>query len=134
MKVIKSFCQALIHHPDIVTCIRDDSSNPQHKAILPDPVDNMNKARYALSIRRTAATPAGLPKARWQVITGIPGWPKEPGWVNWKCKAVASAEPLEIYVAGRSWKRGLDLEKLVEDVAVTAGMTKGFAEQDVQDN
>lgn len=95
---------------------------------------NAKTEYYDLTMYRTSATRASLSTASWQVNTGIPACVKKPEWVSWKCKALASVEPLDVSVAARYWEGGLCLEKLVEDVAVAAGMMRCFKEENRKGN
>ena len=62
------------------------------------------------------------------MFTGIPGWTEEADWSSFGCNAIDRAWLLEFTVAARRWDEPLDLEALVERLAVASGMGRAYAE------
>lgn len=62
------------------------------------------------------------------MCTTISGSRQAAEWPSFKCNAVDRAWPLEFIVAARQWDEPLDLEALVESLAVASGMGRAYAE------
>ena len=125
---LQTFCDLLLQHPSIVTQIVDDSIGRTPRSASANIRSNTAEERYPLTLERTASTADELQQAEFEVFTGIPGWIEEAEWPSFGCNAIDRAWPLEFTVAAREWDEPLDLEALVESLAVASGMGRAYAE------
>ncbi len=125
---LQTFCDLLLQHPSVVTQILDDSTGRTPRSAPAKIRSNIAEERYPLTLERTASTADGLEQAEFDVFTGIPGWIEEAEWPSFGCNAIDRAWPLEFTVAARQWDEPLDLEALVESLAVASGMGRAYAE------
>lgn len=120
---LQTFCDLLLQHPSIITHILNDPRSAPAKI-----QSNTAEERYPLTLERTATIVKKLERAEYSVYTRIPGWIEEAEWPSFGCDAIDRAWPLEITVAARRWNEPLDLEALVESLAVASGMGRAYAE------
>ena len=125
---LRTFCDLLLRHPSVVTHIVDDSPERTPRSAPAKIQSNTVEEHYPLTLERKATTAEELERAEFSVYTGIPGWIKEAEWPSFRCNAIDRAWPLEITVAARQWDEPLDLEALIESLAVASGMSRAYAE------
>ncbi|CAD6568545.1 MAG: hypothetical protein ASARMPRED_001856 [Alectoria sarmentosa] len=98
---LQTFCHLLLHHPGVVTQIKDDIPGRTPYSPPAEVQDNFAEERYPLTLKRTAPTAEEPDEKEFDVFTGTPGWIKEAEWPEFGCDAIDRARPLEFTVAAR---------------------------------
>ncbi|KAL8845086.1 MAG: hypothetical protein Q9176_000758 [Flavoplaca citrina] len=110
----------LLAHPSIVTIVAYGKGDRSYRTNIDDP--------HTTTEYRFARSADALTKEDFKANASIP-----PGYhhvtEDWgDVDAVTSAQCLDITVASRSWDGDVDLAKLVEDLAIEAGIQRDYCE------
>ena len=124
-KKIKKFCNKLMKEQHIMVKIADNDTEKFSQNF-----DIDEDGTLILTEGRRAASREELLKQKMTILYLTPRWNQHEGaeWQDYTWPAVESTRPLEVDIVARSWEENLDLQALVEELALSVGMTRVYAE------
>ena len=133
---IDAFCEAILAHPRIMTRIVGVAPSSTEAPIVSQNIDSIDENGYCrISDVRMACTERELRNTAYELETVIPPWEKDcpegrwpVDWIDGDWPAVEATRPLEIDIVARDWDDDLDLQALVEQVAIKAGLRRVYIE------